>query len=179
MVEQHAVVGVFASHMEAESSIRGLKRAGFDMKNLSVVGKDIRTADHVIGFYLAEGRVKFWGKLGAFWSGLLSLLFGSALFVVTGLGPLVVFGPMVNQMIGALEGARVVGGLNVLTASLDGLGIPKTSCEEYETAIMLNQFLVIAQATGDEAAAVVRNILKVAGAAQIGVHPEQPAGLVG
>lgn len=179
MVEQHAVVGVFTTHLEAESSIRGLKQAGFDMKKLSVLGKDIRTADHVIGFYLAEGRMKFWGKLGAFWGGLWGLLFGSALFMVTGLGPLVVFGPMVGQMVGALEGARVAGGRSVLTASLDGLGIPKTSCEEYETAIMLNQFLVIALATGDEAATMVQDILKGAGAAQTGVHPEQPVELAG
>ena len=31
--------------------------------------------------------MKFWGKLGAFWGGLWSLLFGSALFLIPGIGP--------------------------------------------------------------------------------------------
>ena len=40
MSEQNAVVGVFKSHIEAETSIKELQQAGFDMKKLSIVGKD-------------------------------------------------------------------------------------------------------------------------------------------
>jgi hypothetical protein len=40
MSEQNAVVGIFNSHTEAEKSIKELQRAGFDMKKLSIVGKD-------------------------------------------------------------------------------------------------------------------------------------------
>lgn len=111
MTQQNAVVGVFDSHLEAQTSIKELLDAGFDMTKLSIVGKDIRSEEHVIGFYQAGDRVKFWGKLGAFWGGFLGLLFGYSLFVVPGLGPLVVFGPMMSRIVGALEGAVVGAGL--------------------------------------------------------------------
>ena len=51
MAEQNAVVGIFDSHIKAETSIRELQRAGFDMKKLSIVGKDYHPEEHVVGYY--------------------------------------------------------------------------------------------------------------------------------
>jgi hypothetical protein len=48
-----------------------------------------------------------------------------------------VFGPLVSWIIGALEGAAVVGGLSALGAGLYSLGIPKNSVVEYEKALKL------------------------------------------
>lgn len=171
MNERSAVIGVFLSHLEAEGSIRELQHAGFDMKKLSIVGKDFHLEEHVVGYYNAGDRMKVWGKLGAFWGGFWGLLFGSALFVIPGLGPLVVFGPMVTWVVAALEGALVVGGLSTLAAALYSIGIPKDSCLQYETAVRSNRFLVIAHGTAGEATRA-KDILEVAGAAHIGVHPE-------
>lgn len=67
MAENSAVVGIYNSHTEAEASIKELQRSGFDMKKLSIVGKDYHTEEHVIGYYNAGDRVKVWGKRGAFW----------------------------------------------------------------------------------------------------------------
>ena len=171
MNECNAVVGVFLSHLEAEASIKELQHAGFDMKKLSIVGKDFHTEEHVIGYYNAGDRMKVWGRLGAFWGGFWGLLFGSALFVVPGLGPLVVFGPLVGWIVGALEGALAAGGLGVLAAALFSLGIPRDSCLQYETAVRSNRFLVIAHGTSEETAKA-KDILEVAGAAHIGIHAE-------
>src|SRR5664279_1763881 len=127
MNEQNAVVAIFHTHTEAEASIKELQHAGFDMKKLSIVGKDIHTEEHVVGYYNAGDRMKVWGKLGAFWGGFWGLLFGSALFIIPGIGPLIVFGPLVGWIVGALEGAVVVGGLSALAAALFSIGIPKDS----------------------------------------------------
>ena len=35
-------MGIYNSHTEAEASIKGLQRSGFDMKKLSIVGKRTR-----------------------------------------------------------------------------------------------------------------------------------------
>ena len=82
MSEQNAVIGIFNSHIEAEKSIKGLQQSGFDMKKLSIVGKDFHPEENVVGYYNSSDRVAFWGKLGAFWAvygacclGRLSLLF--------------------------------------------------------------------------------------------------------
>lgn len=117
MTESNAVVGTYHSHTEAEASIQELQRSGFDMKKLSIVGKDFHPEEHVVGYYNVGDRMKVWGKLGAFWGGLGALLFGSAFFLVPGIGPLIVFGPLVGWIAGALEGAVVVGGLSALGAA--------------------------------------------------------------
>jgi uncharacterized membrane protein len=169
MAEQNAVVGIFDSHIKAETSIKELQRAGFDMKKLSIVGKDYHPEEHVVGYYNIGDRMKVWGKLGAFWGGFWGLLFGSALFFIPGIGPLVVFGPLVGWIVGALEGAAVIGGLSALAAALYSIGIPKDSVMKYETAIKSAKFLVIAHGTADEAAKA-RSILDTAGAAQVDFH---------
>jgi hypothetical protein len=139
------------------------------MKKLSIVGKDYHPEEHVVGYYNVGDRMKVWGKLGAFWGGFWGLLFGSALFFIPGIGPLIVFGPLVTWIVGALEGAVVIGGLSALAAALYSIGIPKDSLVKYETAIKSAKFLVIAHGTADEVAKA-KSILETAGAAQIDVH---------
>lgn len=164
-----AVVGVYGSHTAAESGIKELQRSGYDMTKLSIVGKDYHTEEHVVGYYNTGDRMKVWGKLGAFWGGFWGLLFGSAFFFIPGIGPLIVFGPLVAWIVGGLEGAVVVGGLSALGAALYGIGIPKDSIMQYETALKSDQFLVIAHGTPDEAAKA-RRILETTGAARVTPH---------
>ena len=170
MTESNAAVGGFDSHIKAETSIKELQLAGFDMKKLSIVGKDYHPEEHVVGYYNTGDRMKVWGKLGAFWGGFWGLLFGSALFVIPGIGPLIVFGPLVGWIVGALEGAVAVGGLSALAAALYSIGIPHDSIMQYETAIKSSKFLVIAHGMADEVARAKR-ILETSGAAQASVHP--------
>ena len=53
------VVAVFADHEAAEGAVKKLTAAGFEMKNLSVVGKGYHTEENVVGFYSAGDRIKF------------------------------------------------------------------------------------------------------------------------
>lgn len=69
---------------------------------------------------------------------------GPGFFWIPGLGQLLVAGPIVSWIVGALEGAVVVGGLGVVGAGLYGLGIPKDSIVKYETAIKTGKFVLIA-----------------------------------
>jgi len=169
MSKNNAVVGVYDSHTKAEASIKELQRSGFDMKKLSIVGKDYHTEEHVIGYYNAGDRMKVWGKLGAFWGGLWGMLFGSAFFLIPGIGPIMVFGPLVGWIVAALEGAVVVGGLSALGAGLYSIGMPKDSIVKYETALKSDKFLVIAHGTADEVTRA-KSILETTGAAEIATH---------
>jgi len=143
-------VGVYDSHLMADAAIRKLGKSGFDMKKLSVVGKDYETEEHSIGFYNAGDRMKFWGKTGAFWGGLLGILFSPAMFIFPGFGHMIVFGPIVATLIGGLEGAVVVGGLSALGAALVSIGIPKDSVINYETQLKAGKYLVVLQGTEEE-----------------------------
>ncbi len=141
---QNAVVAIYDTHTEAEAAIRDLQKLGFDMTKLSIVGKDYQTEEHAVGYYSIGDRMKAWGTMGAFWGGMWGLLFGSAFFLVPGVGPLLVAGPAVLWIVSALEGAAVVGGFSALGAALVSIGIPKDSIVEYETQIKAGKFMVIA-----------------------------------
>ena len=151
MSEKNAVVAIYESHAQAEEALKELQRSGFDMKKLSIVGKDYHTEENVVGYYNAGDRMKRWGKSGAFWGGLWGLLLGSAFFAIPGIGPVLVAGPLVAWIIGALEGAVVVGGLSAVGAGLYSIGIPKDSIVQYEAAIKSDKFLLLAHGTADEA----------------------------
>jgi uncharacterized membrane protein len=150
MSGMNSVVAVFDSHEKAEQAIRRLQKDGFDMKKLSIVGKDFHTEEHVVGYYNAGDRMMYWGKLGAFWGGLWGMLFGSAFFFIPGIGPLVVAGPLVAWIVGALESAAVMGGFSALGAALFSLGIPRNSVLQYEGEVQTGRFLVIAHGTPEE-----------------------------
>lgn len=147
---EHSVVAIFNAHTEAEEAVKNLQKAGFDMTKLSIIGKDYHAEEHVVGYYNTGDRMGYWGKLGAFWGGFWGLLFGSAFFVVPGIGPIVVGGPIVGWIISALEGAAVVGGISAVGAALYSIGIPKDSILKYENSLKLNKFLVIVHGTTGE-----------------------------
>jgi hypothetical protein len=78
-----SVIAVFADHPAAEAAVKKLLAAGFETKNLSVVGKGYHADEKVLGFYNIGDRVKFWGTRGAFWGGLWGMFFGG-LFLTRG-----------------------------------------------------------------------------------------------
>jgi hypothetical protein len=100
------------------------------------------------------------------------MLFGAAFFVIPGLGPILVAGPLVAWIIGALEGAVVVGGLSALGAGLYSIGIPKDSVVKYEAALKSDKFLLLAHGTADEVAKA-RDILQTTHAMEVAVHAPQ------
>jgi uncharacterized membrane protein len=166
---KNSVVSIFNTHTEAEDAIRELQRSGFDMKKLSIVGKDYHAEEHVVGYYNTGNRVKYWGKLGAFVGGFWGLLFGSAFFFVPGIGLLAIGGPLVSWIIGALEGAVIVGGLSAVGAALYSIGIPKDSIIKYETSLKSNKFIVVAHGSIEEVNKA-RGILEATSAAETAVH---------
>ena len=150
MDNRNITVAICKTHKEAEEIIKQLQKSGFDMKKLSIVGKDYHTEEDVVGYYNTGDRMKKWGKLGAVWGGFWGVLFGSAFFFFPGIGPVVVGGPLVASIVGGLEGAAAVGALSALGAGLFSLGIPKDSVLKYETAIKSDRYLVLVHGTREE-----------------------------
>ena len=158
MANNNAIIAIYKSHSAAEAAIKELQQSGFDLKRLSIVARDYHTDEDVVGYYNAGDRMKHWGKLGAFWGGMWGMLFGSAFFLIPGVGPLLVAGPLVAWLVGALQGAVVVGGLSAIGAGLYSLGIPKDSVLKYETALRAGKFVLIAHGSPDETAQALRTI---------------------
>ncbi len=169
MIKHDAVIAVFPDHLAAEAAIKKLTAAGIAIKSLSIVGKGYHTEEQVVGFYNVGDRVKFWGSRGAFWGGLWGLFFGGVFVTIPLAGPVIVLGYIAATLISALEGAVVVGGLSALGAALIGIGVPKDSVLEYETAIAADSFLVMAHGPSDEVAHA-KAVLDTAGSSRLDVH---------
>ena len=162
------VVAVFSDHQAAETAIKKLTEAGFEMKNLSVVGKGYHTNEKVVGFYNAGDRIKFWGTRGLFWGGLWGLFFGG-LFLTTPFGSVVALGYLATVLVAAIENAVVVGGLSAIGAAIYSMGIPKDSVIQYEADMKADDFLVMAHGTAAEVGRA-KMILGMVKPSRIDVH---------
>jgi uncharacterized membrane protein len=169
MTKMNSVVAIYDTHSQAEEAVRNLQKSGFDMKKLSIVGKDYHSEEHVTGYYNTGDRMKYWGKVGAVWGGIWGLLFGAAFFAVPGIGPVLVAGPLVAWIVGALEGAVVMGGLSAVGAGLYSIGIPKDSVMKYESALKADKFILLAHGTAAEVAKA-RDIIQTTHPAELALH---------
>jgi hypothetical protein len=170
MENNDTVVAVFADHPAAETAVKKLTAAGFEIKNLSIIGKGYHTDEKVVGFYNIGDRVKFWGTRGAFWGGFWGLFLGGLFMAVPVVGHVVVLGYLAAIVAGGVENAIVVGGLSALGAALYSIGIPKDSVLQYETALKTDNFLVMAHGPAAEIARA-KTILGTVSPASVDVHP--------
>ena len=148
----------FDTHAQAETAIRRLSAAGFDMTKLSLVGKGYHSEEHPIGFYTVGDRVKAWGGVGAFWGGIWGLLMAPAVFFLPGLGLVALAGPVVASLVGALEGAVLVGGVSAIGAAIAQSGFSKDQVIKYETALKADKYVLTVHGTVSDVA-VARGVL--------------------
>ncbi|OHX11222.1 DUF1269 domain-containing protein [Chromobacterium sphagni] len=160
MEHANLAVYVYNTHVEAEDAIRFLSKAGFDVKKLSVIGKGYHSEEHPVGFYTLGDKMKAWGSVGAFWGGLWGLLIAPAVFFLPGLGLVAMAGPVVSALVGALEGAVVVGGLSALGAALTKVGVSAEQAIKYETALKADKYVLVVHG-GMEDVARAHSILDV------------------
>lgn len=169
MNKSDSVIAVFPDHDAAETAIKNLTAAGFDMKQLSLVGKGYHTEEKVVGFYTVGARIAFWGSRGAFWGGFWGLFFGGAMLTIPVLGQVVVLGTLGAMVVSAMEGAVIVGGFSGLAAALYGLGVAEDKVIAYETAIKADGFLVMAHGSASEVERA-RQILHAVSPTKIDLH---------
>jgi hypothetical protein len=158
MDKSAAVIATYDSHDQAEDAIRELDRSGFEMKQLSIVGKGYQSEEHPVGFHTVGDRMKTWGGVGAFWGALWGMLFGPAFFWVPEIGLMGVAGPFVHILLGALGGAAVAGGISALGAALANIGVPKDAVLKYERSVRAARYLLIAhgsQETVEQARVII------------------------
>jgi uncharacterized membrane protein len=139
-------VAVYDTHTAADEAVKALQHAGFDMKTISIVGKDYHSEEHVLGYFNMGDRMKFFGKLGAFWGGMAGILFGSAMMFVPVVGHVIILGPLAATLFGGIEGAALGGGAAALVGALTAIGVPENSVLRYETALKADKFLLVLNA---------------------------------
>jgi hypothetical protein len=170
MQKSETIVAVFAEHQAAESAVKTLAASGFDITDLSLVGKGYHSDEKVIGFYNIGDRVKFWGSRGAFWGGFWGLFFGGLFITIPLVGHVAVLGYLAAVVISAVENAVLVGGLSAIGAALYSIGIPKDSILQYEADVKADSFLVMARGAREDIARA-KEILRSIDPSRLDVHP--------
>ena len=139
----NSLVVVFKSHEEAENSLKELQKLGFDMKKLSVIGKDHYSKDGIAAHYVINEKPKYFGS--QFWN---YLPYDKGLFVVPGSGPFGVGGPLVAMIDDSLEkNTEEEEGFNIFNNALEGVGIPKARIPEYQAYLGDEKYLLIVHGT--------------------------------
>jgi uncharacterized membrane protein len=167
--KNNSVVAVYDSHEKAEKAVKKLTDANIPIKELSIIGRGYHTDEKAIGFYNMGDRMKVWGGNGAFWGAMWGLLAGGLFMTVPIVGPVVIVGSFAAMVLGAVEGAVVVGSASALAAALTSIGIPKNTVLQYEQAIKADGFVVLVQGTSEEVTHA-REILKTSGSKHLDTH---------
>jgi uncharacterized membrane protein len=158
MTLTHSIIGHYPSHTEAEMAVIGLQEKGFDMKKLSIVGKDYQTAEHVRGFLSWKDTAKEGatgaGYWGSFVGGLFGILVGAGVLFIPGIGQVIIAGPITGVLAGWLEGSLVGGvsgaALGGISGALGGLGIANNEILKYETRIKAGEFIILVTGSDED-----------------------------
>jgi hypothetical protein len=163
---ENAVARVYEQQEDAQSVVARLRSAGFDMRKVSVVGKEDLDSQQVFGYYRDVGGIKYWGRSEKFWGPLWEALDGWAFFSVPGIGPVVVAGPLAGWMVATLSNAVIFGELTAVGTGLYSIGIPQDQVLLCESALREGRYLVLAHGSAN-AVRTAREILGVWRAPQV------------
>jgi hypothetical protein len=162
MTQLCTTIALFPDYLQTEAGVHALKQGGFDLRKLSIIGKNYHKEEHVTGVIDRGDGARYWGRFGALWASLCGVLGGSALLLFPGVGQVVILGPLVNAvLVGDSAGA--------LAGALKSLGLPRESVERYDSAIRAGRFAVMAQGSPAEAA-TARRLLQATGAVEVHAH---------
>ncbi len=145
------LAAVFNDPRRAQTVAEQLIEKDFPMDRISILHRAGGHGDDFLGisYENERERFKFWGEQGALWGALAGLFAGAmGLFMVPGLGPLLVLGPFVNTVAGAIAGGGVGTGaalVSQLTNALRRMGIPEDDLAYLHQAIMDGKVLLLLQ----------------------------------
>ena len=122
-----------------ETDIKQLFQAGFDMNNLSIMGKGFHTEEKFVGFCNIRDLMKFWGLNGCFWGS----FFGGVILTLPGTKHVIILGYLAVMLVFAVEGAALIGGFSALGAVIYSIEIPRDSVVQYKIDTKADGFLVM------------------------------------
>jgi hypothetical protein len=160
-----AVFGIYPSYANVESGVDGLKAAGFNNRDISVLfsqsagSKDFA---HEKGTKAPEGATAGAGT-GVVLGGVMGWLLGVGALAIPGLGPFIAAGPIMA----ALAGAGVGGTVGGIAGALVGVGIPEYEAKRYEGKVKHGGILLSVHSDSSDGTKRAKLILEATGAQDI------------
>ena len=142
----HTAVAQFADKEQAEDCIRKLDHEGFDIRQLTLIGKGFYSQQHVLGFYGVLYRARNRGLRWAVNGGIWGLLFATSYLLLEGYTVLKVFPWLVLYL--AACWSFVFGMVGFLWGGFSGIRLRSRQPLRYSTRFRAATYLLIAK--GDE-----------------------------
>jgi hypothetical protein len=153
---EHFVTAVFDNPDHARVLVEQMIEHDFPMDQVSILHRASGLGDDVLGIaYTNEKeRFKVWGAQGALWGALGGLLLSTAgLFVLPGIGPVLLAGPLIDAIAGAAVGAGLMtagAAVTHLTIALRRIGIPEDKLELLHQAVMDGKTVLLMHCGNDD-----------------------------
>lgn len=154
----HRAIGVFPHRRDAEAALRELRDAGFNMNQVSLVGRNADPNEHFGGLDTsaratgnqADEGAKAGAATGGALGGLGGLLVGLGALAIPGIGPVLAGGALATALATAAAGGAIGAAAGGLTGALVGLGIPDDRAHFYNDRVNRGDYLVMVDGTRDE-----------------------------
>lgn len=170
------VGAVFNNPDDAQTQVEAMIIHDFPMDQVSILHRAGGQGDDFLGIaYTNEKeRFKVWGTKGALWGSLGGLLASATgLFLLPGIGPVLIAGPLINAVVGGAIGAGLMttgAAATHLSIALRRLGIPEDKLAILHQAIMDDK-IVLLMHCGDDDPAVWQQRLLWTGADPVLIIP--------
>jgi len=143
------VGAVFKHSDDAHAVVEEMIKHDFPMDQVSVLHRAGGQGDDFLGIAYSDEKERFkvWGVEGALWGSLGGLLASSAgLFLLPGIGPVLIAGPLLNAVAGAAVGAGLMttgAAATHLTIGLRRMGIPEERLDMLHQAVAKGRTVVL------------------------------------
>lgn len=154
--KKHFVAAVFDNEDRALRVVEEMIEQDFSMDQVSVLHRAGGQGDDILGIAYSDEKERFkvWGTQGALWGALGGLLASaSGLMLIPGIGPLLIAGPIVDAIAGAIAGAGFMtsgAAITHLTIALRRMGIPDEYLDTLHQAIMDGKTVLILNSGSDD-----------------------------
>jgi len=150
------LAAVFAEPAPAVAVIEAMIDEDFPMDKISMLHRAGGQGDDILGVSYRDEkeRFKIWGAEGAALGSLGGLVAGAAgLFVLPGIGPVLIAGPLIDALAGAAIGAGLMGAgaaVTHLSIAFNRLGIPDDKLQVLHQAIMDGKTVLLIHSGKDD-----------------------------
>jgi hypothetical protein len=162
MLEQRAI-GTFTSYEVAETALRELKKSGFLMQQVSLIGRDVNryaesTGVHTNSTITEAGDLNDQGNdagaatqtgaaAGSALGGITGLLVGLGAIAIPGVGPVMLAGAAATAIATAVSGTAIGAAAGSLAGGLTGMGFSADRAQTYSDQVSEGHYLVMIEGT--------------------------------